>query len=113
MTKYIIIILSLLMITLASSAWAETLTIDGTNSGGVNLVFTTSPSTTMVSSTSATGFYIGSASTKTTTSNGIEYAMISGTNSIYQKVQATDYACTAASTTYTTAPSGYTIKGGS
>ncbi|MBT3176486.1 MAG: hypothetical protein HOG03_12970 [Desulfobacula sp.] len=112
MTKNIIIALGLLMmIAFTSTVWAETVTIDGSNSGGTDLVFTTSPNTTMNTATTATAFYIAAASTRTTTSNGIEYAMTSANGFIYQKAQATAGACTAAGTAGAV-PSGYTVKGG-
>ena len=113
MKKNIIIALGLLMIiAFTATAWATDLTIDGSNSGGKDLVFTMSPSTTMVEATTDSDFYIGAASTKTNTSNGIEYAMTSANGNIYQKTQATAGACTAAGTAGAV-PSGFSVKGGS
>jgi len=66
-----------------------TLTFKGESSGGP-LIFTPSANTLLVGTATDLNYYIGSASSKTTKANGIEYAMVSGSNGYYQKVQATD-----------------------
>ena len=61
----------------AESTAGDTITIDGTTVGK-DLTFTPSGNTLIVAASNATDYYIGSASDKTTTENGIEYCMVSG-----------------------------------
>ncbi|MBT6338859.1 MAG: hypothetical protein HOJ48_06135 [Desulfobacula sp.] len=99
MKKYTIIIMSLFMIILFSSgAYAltadtstggATVTLTSSSSSRADLTFTPSPSTVMSAVTSATAYTVIGASSKTTTSTGIEYSLISGSAVVYQKVQAT------------------------
>lgn len=113
MTKRIILSIGLFMsLTLGSAVWAADITISGTNSGGGDLVFTPSPSTTMNPATTPSAFTIVSASTKTTQANGIEYALISADGNIYQMKQAADGIATAAGTAGVV-PTGFAVKGGS
>ena len=113
MTKRIILSIGLFMsLTLGSAVWAADVTISDSNAGGGDLVFTPSPSTTMNTATSASAFTIVSASTKTTTANGIEYALVSADGNIYQMKQAKDATATAAGTAGTV-PTDFAVKGGS
>ena len=88
------------------AAGGDALTIDGSNSGGTDLVFTPSGNTLIDAVTSATAYTIISASAKTTTANGMEYYMRSGYNGYYQKAQAADGALTSVGTTAGAAPTG-------
>lgn len=109
MIKNIIIAFGLFVsITLCSSAWATEYTTG-------NLTFKSSPSTVMDFNVTNTHFALVSASSKTTTDNGIEYLLISSDGYIRQKTQATDGEAS-------TAPAadidpdtltGWTTKGGS
>ena len=90
------------------------LTIPGTSSPGPDLSFTPSPSSLISVSTGAMAFTITSASSKTTTDNGIEYRVLSNDPNIYQKSQATNNVVTAAGDTPGEQPSeDWAIKGGS
>ncbi len=54
------------------------------------ITFTPSANTLISWNITATAYYIGSASSKTTPANGIEYAMVSNYNGYYQKIQTQD-----------------------
>lgn len=94
----------------AHAAGGDAITISGTTVGQ-NLTFTPSGNTLIVAAATATDYYIGAASDKTTTENGLEYCMVSGYSGYYQKAQATDKSVTAAGTAGT-APTGWTAMGG-
>jgi len=109
MKKMIIAIVSLFMImsfiTLASAATVTATSASGgaaitlADSGaGPGVTFNPSPSTLISAATNATLFTITAASSKTTTANGIEYGVISGSNAMYQMTQAADNAVTASTT---------------
>ena len=109
MNKLTVAFITLFMIlsftTMASAAGPFTSTGTGiaitfTSSGaGPALEFTPSPSTLISGITTATTFTAVAASSKTTTENGIEYAVISTENAMYQKVQATTATVTPAAAT--------------
>jgi hypothetical protein len=120
MKKIIIALLSLFMIvsftTMASAGGPLTNTAGATLSlpdsgAGPGITFSPSPSTLLSAWTSATNFTLISASSKTTTDNGIEYGIDSDSNTIYQKIQATDSAVTA-TTSATALPAGFKDKAG-
>lgn len=123
MKKYTIIIMSLFMIILfSSSAYSltadtstggATVTLESSSSSRADLTFTPSPSTVMSVITSATAHTVIGASSKTTTSTGVEYCLISGSAVVYQKVQATSNDVTdVTSGTAGTAPTGFAARGG-
>lgn len=113
MKKNIIVALGLLMtIAFTASAWAGDITITGSDPGG-NLVFKASPNTLVSHSTDATAFTLVTASSKTTTENGIEYCMVSIDGYIRQMKQAADGAVTDISGDAAGAiPADFTVKGG-
>jgi len=83
-----------------------------TDSGsGPGLSFTPSGNTVMTVTADGDDYYIGSASAKTTTDNGLDYCVISGYSGYYQKTQAGDGAVATAGTAGT-APEGWTAMGG-
>ena len=101
MKKIIIAIMSLFMImsfaTMAAAGpAAETTTggadvvIGGTSDTGGALTYNPSPSTVMSVKSLATSFTIISASSKTTTTTGIEYGIKSSETDVFQMRQATD-----------------------
>ena len=109
MIKNIIIALGLFVsITLSSAAWA------GEYETG-NLTFKSSPSTVMGYNISDTHFALVSASSKTTTENGIEYLLISSDGYIRQKTQGADGVVgdIPAADVDPTTLTGWTTKGGS
>jgi hypothetical protein len=72
-----------------NSTAGSPITFAGSNSGA-GLSFTPSGNTLLVAATSSDDYYIGSASDKTTSDNGLEYCMVSGYNGYYQMSQASD-----------------------
>ena len=76
------------------------------------ITFTPSANTLISWNTTATAYYIGSASSKTTPANGIEYAMVSNYNGYYQKIQTEDESKITVSGTPGTAPVDWTPMGG-
>lgn len=83
-----------------------------TDSGsGPGLNFTPSGNTVMTVTADGDDYYIGAASSKTTTDNGLDYCMISGYSGYYQKTQASDGGV-ATGGTAGTAPTGWTAMGG-
>jgi hypothetical protein len=99
----------LMMMAFTATAWSASLTIDGSNvTGGGNLVFPKSPNVTIIEDTDANTFTILSYSTKTDDSNGIEYAMISSTGFVYQKVKGST---PTASVTAGSVPTDFVAKG--
>lgn len=73
------------------AAGGDAVIIDGSNGAGPNLVFTPSGNTLLHEDTTANAYFIGAASEKTTTANGLEYCMVSEYNGYYQRVQETDF----------------------
>lgn len=114
MKKNIMILLGLLMmVTFASSSWALTITGGTTITGAPSLSFTPSPSSVMAADTIATDFSITSASSKTTTANGLEYAMVSTNGNIYQRTQVGNGVVEDPETAAVdVVPTGYSVKGG-
>jgi len=123
MKKITIAIMSLFMImsfsTIVSAAASAdnngtggSLTVDGSVGAGPDLTFNPSPSTLVSVFTSATNYTLITASSKTTTSTGIEYGLDSDTSVVYQKVQATDSAVTAATSATALPGSDFKDKAG-
>ncbi len=90
----------------ASSGGA--ITFNATNTSGPAVTYTPSPSTIIAASTSDVAYAITSASGKTDTDNGIEYGILSSSEQIYQRTQATANDVTA--TTSATALPGTSWK---
>ena len=117
MKKITIAILSLCMVisftTMALATGAENNSTGGTltivSDTGPGLTFNPSPSTVMSSFTSGTEYTIIAASSKTTADNGIEYGVVSSSNSVYQMKQATKEVCQTAAATL---PTGFKDKAG-
>ena len=82
---------------------------------GPGFTFTPSPSSLVSAFTSATAFTAVAASGKTTGGaggNGIEYGVVSASNAMSQRVQATSNTVTAASSATALPGTGWATKGG-
>ena len=122
MKKYTIIIMGLFLImffsgsayalTADTSTGGDTVTLTSSSSSRANLIFTPSPNSLMSIVTSATAYTVVGASSKTTTSTGIEYCLVSGSAIVYQKPQATDNDVTDVTGFTAGASTGFSARGG-
>jgi len=95
-----------------SSSAGAGITFAASNTSGPSITYTPSPSSLVSAFTSATAFTITGGSGKTTTSNGIEYGVVSSENAMYQRVQATSNTVTAADSATSLPGSNWKDKAG-